>query len=379
MDKLLNAVYELVSDQHPNKIIALASAVKLCALGDASTLRGFFATEAANKSLAIVLNEWKRFACSPDELAGLLRGVSHGYLAEQASEQVQLVWTGPDFDQIPVRRSEQILLELINSAHSSLFLVSFVLINIPIVEEAILKALERGVDVRMLLESEDKDGTSNFHDTIQRLHVEIPELVLYVWPRENRESIEGGFARVHAKCAVADQNTAFITSANLTSAGLDKNIEMGVNIKGGKIPSRIYQQFLGMIRSREITQYVGDRYLNVTTNKSLATQLELLSDSLEVGSEKLISFKNASLDVVEERLFKVLGSDEELPKRNSIVLIRFNEQWLVGKYTWQRLQETETDRVYYLVAIRGFSPKNVIEIEEADWDAFLPRAVALTK
>ena len=161
MNNLLDAVYELVVDQHDQKVKGLSSLIKNCSVEEALTLKNYFATEAANKTLTIVLEEWQRVACTPDEMAGLLTGASHGYLSEKAREQIQLVWTGPDLNQIPVRRSQQILLELINSAESSIFLVSFVLVNIPSVENAIRQALERGVDVRMLLESEDKEGSNN--------------------------------------------------------------------------------------------------------------------------------------------------------------------------------------------------------------------------
>ena len=377
MDKLLNAVYELVLDQHSNKVSALTSMIKKCSVEDALTLKNFFATEAANSALARVLEGWQRLGCSPDEMAGILRGASHGYLSEKAREQVQLVWTGPDLNQIPVRRSEQILLELINSAQSSLFLVSFVLVNIPRVEDAIRQALERGVDVRMLLESEDKEGSSNFRDTIKRLQGDIPGLTLYVWPRERRESIEGGFARVHAKCAVADQVDAFLTSANLTSAALDKNIEMGVHIQGGNVPPTIYQQFIGMIRAKEIVPYGADRYLLKATSKPTATPVAQLDDNLEAGAQKLLSFQNTTLDVEEQRLFKVLGKDGERPKQNALVLIRHKDQWLVGKYAWSKQQDTEGARIFYLLVVRGFGPKQQFEVEENDWENFMPRAVEI--
>lgn len=377
MDKLLSAVYELVLDQHTNKISALASAMKNCAVEDASTLSNYFSTEAANRALAILLEEWQRVGCSADEMAGILKGASYGHLSEKVREQVQLVWTGPDLNLIPVRRSEQVLLELINSAQSSLFLVSFVLVNVPTVEDAIRQALERGVDVRMLIESEDKEGSNSFRKTVKRLQADIPGLTLYVWPREKRESIEGGFARVHAKCGVADQLNAFVTSANLTSAALDKNIEMGVHIHGGNIPQIIYRQFIGMIRAKEITPYAANRYLVKSTNKPAATPVAQLADNLTAGSEKLLSFQDTNLDFEEERLFKVLGNDEERPKQNSLVLIRHAGQWLVGKYTWSKQQDIEGGRVFYLVTVRGYGPKQKYEIEENDWEAFIPRAVEI--
>ncbi len=377
MDKLLDAVYVLVLDQHRHKINALSSRIKKCHVDDSATLRNYFATDAANKALDVVLDGWLRLGCSSDEMAGIMRGASHGYLSEKSREQVQLVWTGPDLNQIPVRRSEQILLELINSAKSSIFLVSFVLVNIPAVEDAIRQALERGVDVRMLLESEDKEGSGGFRGTIKRLQADIPGLTLYVWPREKRDSIEGGFARVHAKCAVADQVTAFLTSANLTSAALDKNIEMGVHIQGGSVPPTIYQQFIGMIRAKEILPYAADRYLIQAVAKPVATPIAHLIDNLEIGSEKLLSFQNINLNVEEQRLFKVLGCNCVRPKINSLVLIRHKDQWLVGKYAWSKQQNTQGSRVFYRVTVRGYSPKQLFEVEERDWDNFMPIAVEI--
>ncbi len=377
VDKLLNAVYELVLDQHAHKISALSSIIRKCSVADALTLRNYFATEAANSALTAVLDEWQRVGCAPDEMAGILKGASHGYLSEKARERVQLVWTGPDLNQLPVRRSEQILLELINSAQLSLFLVSFVVVNIPTVENAIRQALAKGVDVRMLLESEDKEQSNSFRETIKRLQADIPGLTLYVWPREKRESIEGGFARVHAKCAVADQAVAFLTSANLTSAALDKNIEIGVHIQGGNVPVTIYQQFIGMIRAKEIIPYVANRYLVDTPDDSKVTPIAQLAEKLQAGSEKLLSFHNTNLEVEEQRLFRVLGTGDERPKINSLVLIRHTGKWLVGKYAWSKQQATEGGRIFYLVTVRGFGPKQQFEVEESGWANFIPGAVEI--
>ncbi|HUH39073.1 MAG TPA: phospholipase D-like domain-containing protein, partial [Spongiibacteraceae bacterium] len=42
---------------------------------------------------------------------------------------------------------------------------------------------------------------------------------------------------VHAKVAVADDRLCFITSANLTSYAMEKNMEAGVLISGGEVPN----------------------------------------------------------------------------------------------------------------------------------------------
>ena len=193
--------------------------------------------------------------------------------------------------------------------------------------------------MRLLLESEDKDGKPGFRETIERLSAEIPGLTLYIWPRENRENIQGGFARVHAKCAVADRTVAFLTSANLTSAALDRNIEMGVQIKGGDVPESIYQQFIGMIRAKEIFPYAVNRYTPQVKTKT--TSLDELKDNLEPGSERLISFKNENFNLEEVRRFRVLSSEDARPKPNTVVLIRHLNQWLIGKYIWSKQQDSK--------------------------------------
>ena len=375
MDNLVNAVFQVVQSQHAGKISALAARVKSTSVDEAASLNNFFNTEAANKALAEMLSQWERVRCTNQELAGLLRGASHGFLTEKSQEEVQLVWTGPDTNLVPVRRSEQILLEVIESAQDTLFIISFVLVNIPAIEKAIGAAISRGVDVSMLLESEDKDGSEKFSGraTIERLQIEIPGLSIYIWPREKREGTEGGFARVHAKCAVADQSNAFLTSANLTSAALDKNIEMGVNVKGGSIPQMIHQQFIGLIRAKEIFPFSLNRY--ESQKKTAASHIGELSSGLDPGSVFELCFPNEKVGIEETRRFKVLSPNDELPKNNSVVLIRHQSQWLIGKYAWSKQQESEGERVYYLVMVRGFGTTKKFEVDENEWSNFMPTAV----
>ena len=44
---------------------------------------------------------------------------------------------------------------------------------------------------------------------------------------------------MHVKAAVADSRVAFLTSANLTEAALERNMELGVLIRGGHLPAAI--------------------------------------------------------------------------------------------------------------------------------------------
>ncbi len=373
MRKLLGTINELVRDLHFEKVEALTLKIKACDPANPQLLHHFFNTSAANAALVSMLNEWQRVGCSRDELGALVIGASSGFQQARLEEQIQLVWTGPDVKQVPVRRSEQVLLDIINDAKTSLYLISFVLVNVPAIENALSQAIDRGVDVRLLLESEDKEGTSSFRSTIERLNVEIPGLALYYWPRVNRENVVGGFARVHAKCVVADRSKAFLTSANLTSAALDKNIEMGVRIDGGSIPATIEQQFIWMIRLKEILPFNSIQHPSTTTTTFQSTD-QLPNNLLQLSRFRL-KFSNAELNIEEDRWFSVVSPDGPKPKMNAVVLISHKSQWLVGKYNWSKQQENEGDRIFYLVAVRGFGPTTSFEVEERDWLGFRPAAV----
>ena len=63
----------------------------------------------------------------------------------------------------------------------------------------------------------------------------------YRWLLEARGAFFASTARLHAKCVIADRSTALITSANLTSAGINDNIELGILIEAGPLPGRLQE------------------------------------------------------------------------------------------------------------------------------------------
>ena len=377
MDDLLKGIYDVVKDQHFNKIQSLSNKLKRTEKSNGNSLKGFVNIDSSNPQLDTLLNLWNRSDYSNVELASILVGASLGCTSESNKEKTELVWTGPDLNLLPVRRSEQVLLDLIDSAKETLFIISFVLVNIPKIEEALKRAINRGVDVRLLLESEDKSGSSSFIDTIFRLYTEIPNIRLYVWPRDKRENIQGGFARVHAKCAVADSRLAFVTSANLTAAALDRNIEMGVQINGGSTPENMVAQFTSMISAKEIIPFQPNSSIATSPPKQdELTYLEDLPERLEPGRRIKVEFDNTKVGKKEVHSFLACDLSLERPKTGSLVIIRHNGQYLVGKYRWSKQQNTENNEQHYVVTIKGFAPTERIIIAEHDWEHFKPIAVA---
>jgi phosphatidylserine/phosphatidylglycerophosphate/cardiolipin synthase-like enzyme len=123
-----------------------------------------------NPSYQARVEQFVRFASCRSELAPMLEVALAAKRLRQTSE---LVWTGPATSVVPVRRTEQVLSDLIDGAERKLTIMSFGIFQVP------------------------------------------------RWPHERRLRDAAGCAGLmHAKAAVADSRTAFLTSANLTEAAL---------------------------------------------------------------------------------------------------------------------------------------------------------------
>lgn len=80
----------------------------------------------------------------------------------------------------------------------------------------------------------------------------------YVWPPERRSTLGGGKVSMHAKAAIADDQVALVTSANLTDRAVSDNLELGVLIRGGDVPRRLAAHFRELITS-EVLVRVSDK------------------------------------------------------------------------------------------------------------------------
>ena len=172
---------------------------------------------------------------------------------EQAAraQQVSVVWTGPETSAIPVRRTEQALLELIAGARERLIVVSFAVYKVPEVATALIACAEGGCQVAVVVESEAESGGKVTFEMSQALGSEVAKhAVLYTWPRELRpETGKGKRASLHAKCAVADGERLLVSSANLTEYAFTKNMELGLLVEGGDVPSRVQAHLEALISS----------------------------------------------------------------------------------------------------------------------------------
>ena len=114
------------------------------------------------------------------------------------------------------------------------------------------KAISRKVKVRFLLESPKEMGGHVSQDGIALIKDLLPGAEVYVWDPHDRRNAGTQHASVHAKCAIADSTIALVTSANLTDSALQRNMELGLLIKGGNPPRSLNDHLLSLVQTKKI-------------------------------------------------------------------------------------------------------------------------------
>ncbi|BCO30129.1 phospholipase [Thiohalobacter sp. COW1] len=242
MNDLWRVVAELGLELHPQRMVAIAEKIaSLRSIDEIGSIKSSFGPNADPDLICRLERAWRETAeIGPRELSAALKCASATSELASSRGSIELVWTGPSTGLVPVRHTEQVLCEVIDSARYRLFLVSFVAYDVQSIAKALRGAVGRQVQVDVLLETSSAHGGSVSYDSVKVMKESVPSANIYVWKPEN-ENTALGYARraVHAKCAVADGALAFITSANLSTAAMERNMELGVMIKGGSLPDNL--------------------------------------------------------------------------------------------------------------------------------------------
>ena len=155
------------------------------------------------------------------------------------TERSELVWSGPLPTGSHLRRTDEALLQVVRAAQVRISLVTFAAYRVATVAAALREALHRGVEVRFFGETEGASEGRLNRDAHQAFGAELSaKLQVYEWPRALRGSETGARqGLLHAKFALADESTLFVSSANLTESALEANMELGVLLTGGALPA----------------------------------------------------------------------------------------------------------------------------------------------
>ena len=170
---------------------------------------------------------------------------------EALEQHIELLWSGPSpADQIPARRIDQALYDLISTAKREIVLVTFAAAKVERLAGALMQAIDAGVCLKLILEFQE---TSKGQLSFDALKAFPPKLIassdVYAWPLEKRERNQAGKpGKLHAKLAIID-DVALVSSANLTDDAFNRNLEIGVMTANRQFLDRIQEYLAALIKA----------------------------------------------------------------------------------------------------------------------------------
>jgi len=233
----IGAVVERLGDAH---LEALGTAYRSAAgytTAAAGSARA--AVPALHRELVDRLNRAWAAEPVPGSAVALALDAAHLAAGQVDAPRVEVVVTGPDSPEAPVRLTSEVVAQLIDSADHDVTMVSYAAYQMPAVVAALDAAAGRGVRVRLILESPEKlDGGGGAQA--------YARFTTYHWPLDRRDPPD---AKLHAKAVIIDGRDVLLTSANMTSAAYGRNIELGVLCRGGGVAAQVQRHFDGLIRN----------------------------------------------------------------------------------------------------------------------------------
>lgn len=177
-----------------------------------------------------------------------------------------LVWSGPRADGIHTRNTRQVYEELIGAAEREIWISSYAYHDGQHAFRSLADRMEAvaGLRVRLLLNIARERGDNMPADAL--LTAFADKFWRRDWPGAVRpdvyydpRSLElSGEARgvLHAKAVVVDDAAAFITSANITEAAFDRNIEVGIITRDALLATSLARHFRLLIDHRMLLPLV---------------------------------------------------------------------------------------------------------------------------
>lgn len=166
----------------------------------------------------------------PDSLAMVLRGIAQALNASESG--IHAVWSGPTFDG-DGDHTTKALAHLIDEANEDVFASTYSATENSEFVQALWRAIARNVTVTVLLDATIQQGA-----VAEMLKKKLTGARFFKYVPQN-----GGYGVQHSKVIIIDSNVALVTSANLSKAGAENNLEAGVVVRSPKFASQLRARF----------------------------------------------------------------------------------------------------------------------------------------
>jgi phosphatidylserine/phosphatidylglycerophosphate/cardiolipin synthase-like enzyme len=219
----------------------------------AAGLRSVLGAAVNTENVEAALAEFERLGVSGAVAAAWIRSL------ERATARIRrpdLVWTGPEVPGLHARNTRQVYEELLGTAERSLWASTYAFFDGPRAFEVLARRMEARPELRvtLLLNIQRKRGDTTVSDHLVRKFAD--RFWATDWPGKRRPSVyydpralepDGPSGVLHAKAVVVDDEAVFLTSANLTGAALDQNIELGLLVRDAALAISVGRHFQVLI------------------------------------------------------------------------------------------------------------------------------------
>jgi len=166
------------------------------------------------------------------------------------------VWSGPEVTGLHARDTRRVYEELLGSAARAAWVATYAFFDGPRAFEVLARRMDEtpGLAVTLLLNVQRRKGDTTGADHLVRRFAD--RFWEQEWPGAARPRVfydprsldpDGGAGVLHAKAVVVDDEAVFVTSANLTEAALDRNIEIGLLVRDRALAATMTRHFTTLI------------------------------------------------------------------------------------------------------------------------------------
>jgi len=230
-----------IQDQPPHRRKRLASALEsgvLAAPYSAASLQSVLGMDEGLGDIARALLELDRLGISGAAAAAWIRTLDE---ATSRTPRPDLVWSGPEVPGLHARDTRRVFEELLGSAQRSVWASTYAFFDGPEAFRVLAQRMDAEPQIRvtLLLNIQRKRGDTTAADQLVRKFAD--RFWTEDWPGFSRPRVYYD-PRALGLDGPSDE-VALVTSANLTEAALDRNIELGLLVRDPALAASVSTHF----------------------------------------------------------------------------------------------------------------------------------------
>ena len=215
----------------------------------AAALGSVLGTQEGADGVAQALLELEHLGIAGPAAAAWIRALD---AAVSSTVRPDLVWSGPEVPGLQARDTRRVFEELLGSAERSVWASTFAFFDGPRAFHVLAGRMDARPElaVTLLLNIQRRKGDTTAADQLVRRFAD--KFWAVDWPGSRRPRVfydprslelEAPVGVLHAKAVVVDDEALFVTSANLTEAALDRNIELGLLVRDRALAANVSAHF----------------------------------------------------------------------------------------------------------------------------------------